>query len=148
MMGAGGCGWTERCRSGSFLGMTVPVFERCTRRGAPAYVRWRKYECKGGKKHAGFRPRTTRFFCFGKRTQNHWRPGVALRVPVPRSLLCGLRNSLRSDSPRPHIAFARPGRSHARRRHDVAAYDAAAFLSWSVMPGSIGHPVSLLFRSL
>ncbi len=52
--------------------------------------------------HAGFRPRTTRSFCFGKRTQNHWRPGVALRVPLPRSLLLGLRNSLRSDSPRLH----------------------------------------------
>ena len=26
---------------------------------------------------AGCRPRATRSFCFGKRTQNHWRPGVA-----------------------------------------------------------------------
>ena len=34
---------------------------------------------------AGFRPRTPRSFCFGKRTQNHWRPGVALRVPLPQS---------------------------------------------------------------
>ena len=58
---------------------------------------------------AGFRPRTTRFlrqaqdrlFCFCKRTQNHWRPCVALRVPLPQSRLLGLRNSLRSDSPRP-----------------------------------------------
>ncbi len=50
---------------------------------------------------AGFRPRTTRSFCFGKRTQNYWRPGVALRVPLPQSRLLGLRNSLRSDSPRP-----------------------------------------------
>jgi hypothetical protein len=32
---------------------------------------------------AGFRPRATRSFCFGKRTQNHGRPGVALRVPLP-----------------------------------------------------------------
>ena len=30
---------------------------------------------------AGFRPRTTRSFCFGKRTQNHWRPGVAPVFP-------------------------------------------------------------------
>ena len=45
--------------------------------------------------HAGCRPRATRSFCFGKRTQNHWRPGVALRVPAPRSRWCGLRNSLR-----------------------------------------------------
>ena len=36
-------------------------------------------------RNAGFRPRTARSFCFGKRTQNHWRPGVALRVPLPRS---------------------------------------------------------------
>ena len=50
---------------------------------------------------AGVRPRTTRSFCFGKRTQNHGRPGVALRVPLPRSRRLGLRNSLRSDSPRP-----------------------------------------------
>ena len=54
---------------------------------------------------AGFRPRTPRSFCFGKRTQNHGRPGVALRVPAPQSRLLGLRNSLRSDSPRPPIDF-------------------------------------------
>ena len=34
---------------------------------------------------AGFRPRTPRSFCFGKRTQNHGRPGVARWVPLPRS---------------------------------------------------------------
>ena len=34
---------------------------------------------------AGSRPRTPRSFCFGKRTQNHGRPGVALRGPLPRS---------------------------------------------------------------
>ena len=54
---------------------------------------------------AGFRPRTARSFCFGKRTQNHWRPGVALRVPLPQSRSLGLRNSLRSDSPRPQTEF-------------------------------------------
>ena len=54
---------------------------------------------------AGLRPRTTRSFCFGKRIQNHGHPGVALWVPLPRSRLLGLRNSLRSDSPRPHIEF-------------------------------------------
>ena len=62
-----------------------------------------------------------RLFCFGKRTQNHWRPGVALRVPVPRSLLFWLRNSLRSDSPRPQIDVSGPGRSHARRRREMVA---------------------------
>jgi len=30
---------------------------------------------------AGFRPRTTRHFCFGKSAQNHFRPCAALRVP-------------------------------------------------------------------
>ena len=34
---------------------------------------------------AGFRPHTPRSFCFGKRTQNHGRPGVARWVPLPRS---------------------------------------------------------------
>ena len=34
---------------------------------------------------AGSRPRTPRSFCFGKRTQNQGRPGVALLVPLPRS---------------------------------------------------------------
>ena len=54
---------------------------------------------------AGFRPRTARSFCFGKRTQNHGRPGAARWVPLPRSRNLGLRNSLRSNSPRPHIEF-------------------------------------------
>ena len=40
---------------------------------------------------AGFRPRTTRSFCFGKRTQNHGRRGVALRGPLPRSRMLGGR---------------------------------------------------------
>ncbi len=54
-------------------------------------------------------------------------------VPVPRSLWCGLRNSLRSNSPRLHMEWTGPGRSPARRRRE------AAFFS-SVMPGLIGHP--------
>ena len=97
--------------------------------------------------YVGFRPHTTRSFCFGKRTQNHWRPGVALRVPLPQSRLLGLRNSLRSDSPHPQIDFAGPGRSHARRRHLVARYDRAFIfvLFLSVMPGLIGHPGFLCF---
>ena len=73
---------------------------------------------------AGFRPSTPRSFCFGKRTQNHWRPGVALRGPLPWSRRFGLRNSLRSDSPRPHIGFGtgaqpRP-QAPAIWRHGVA----------------------------
>ena len=48
-------------------------------------------------------------------------PGRGPRgVPLPRSRLLGLRNSLRSDSPRLHIEFAGPGRSHARRRRGTA----------------------------
>ena len=49
----------------------------------------------------GFGPARRGSFCFGKRTQNHGRPGVALGGPLPRSRRLGLRNSLRSDSPRP-----------------------------------------------
>ena len=39
---------------------------------------------------ASLRYAQDRLFCFGKRTQNHWRPGVALRVPLPRPRLFGL----------------------------------------------------------
>ena len=53
---------------------------------------------------AGLRP-PPRSFCFGKRTQTHGRPGGGIRGPLPRSRWFGLRNSLRSDSPRPHIGF-------------------------------------------
>ncbi len=114
----------------------------------------------------GFRPHTTKSFCFGKRTQNHWRPGVALRVPLPQSRLLGLRNSLRSDSPRPGMEFSGLGRRHARRRRDkdkdktldsrVRGNDRrgkkkdAGFrprVTLFVMPGLIGHPGSLLFPS-
>ena len=77
-----------------------------------------------GEGFAGFRPRTPRSFCFGKRTQNHWRPGVALRVPLPRSRLLGLRNSLRSDSPRPPTRFRDRGAATpagaGRWRHGMA----------------------------
>ncbi len=40
-------------------------------------------------------------------------------VPVPRSLVCGLRNSLRSDSPRRYMEGTGPGHSPARRRQEV-----------------------------
>ncbi len=73
---------------------------------------------------AGFRPRTPRSFCFGKRTQNHGRPGGALRVPLPRSRRLGLRNSLRSDSPRPPTRFRDRGAATPagalRWRHTLA----------------------------
>ncbi len=81
---------------------------------------------------AGFRPRTTRgrgLWGFGPTRRG---PFVSAKgpktsgarawppegVPVPRSLVCGLRNSLRSDSPRHQMAWTGPGRSPARRRRD------------------------------
>ncbi len=109
--------------------------------------------------HAGFRPRTTRggdcgvsaprdegegcgvspphdeVLLFRQKNPKPVAPGRGPQegVPVPRSLLCGLRNSLRSDSPRRHMEGTGPGHSPARRRRE------AAFVS-SVMPGLIGHP--------
>ena len=44
--------------------------------------------------------RWPRSFCFGKRTQNHSRPAVALWVPCAVCHLRRLRNSLRSNSAR------------------------------------------------
>ena len=42
----------------------------------------------------GFRPRATRSFCFGKRTQNHFGRGMPLRVP------CAVhRHRQRANSP-------------------------------------------------
>ena len=34
--------------------------------------------------NAGFRPRATSPFCFGKRGENHFRPGPSLRVPCAK----------------------------------------------------------------
>ncbi len=59
-------------------------------------------------------------------------------VPAPRSLVCGLRNSLRSDSPRRHMEGTGPGRSPARRRRE-------AFLSCPAL--SCWHSCSLLLSS-
>ena len=47
-------------------------------------------------------------------------PGRGPRVPLSQARLLGLRNSLRSDSPRPQVKFSGLGRSHARRRRDKA----------------------------
>ncbi len=48
-----------------------------------------------GKRIVGFRPHTTRSFCFGKRAQNQWRPGVAPKrgflCPGPWCVGCGTR---------------------------------------------------------
>ncbi len=73
-----------------------------------------------GSSDAGFRPRTTRSFCFGKRTQNHWRPGVAPRgclCPGPGYVGCGTRCAQTVLAPKQDSG---PGRSHARRRRDKA----------------------------
>ena len=48
----------------------------------------------------GFCPRTTRPFCFGKRTKNHFHLGVVFQIPCDSRKLRRLRNSLRSNSPR------------------------------------------------
>ncbi len=62
--------------------------------------------------YAGFRPRATSHFCFGKSDQNHFRPCAAppipLRsslsgVPPPPSRIGWLRNSLRSNSLRQNV---------------------------------------------
>ena len=100
--------------------------------GQRMHAGWRPRTTRGeGGIFAWLRPRATRSFCFGKRTQNHGRPSVALRVPLPRSRRFGLRNSLRSDSPRPHIEFgtwAQP-RLEAPRiwRHGMARYNCKTY---------------------
>ena len=82
---------------------------------------------RGGEGFAGCRPRTARSFCFGKRTQNHGRPGVALRVPLPQSRFLGLRNSLRSNSPRLPI-----------RIRDWGAAAPAGALRWRHLMARVG----------
>ena len=69
------------------------------RKGEGGFAGFRPRTTRG--RIAGCRPRTARSFCFGKRTQNHWRPGVALRVPLPRSrkVWAAELASLRQSSP-------------------------------------------------
>ena len=57
---------------------------------------------------------------FRQKDPIHWRPGVALRVPLPQSRLFRAAElaSLRQSSP-PNRCSG-PGRSPARRRHEVA----------------------------
>ena len=76
---------------------------------------------------AGFRPRTPRSFCFGKRTQNHGRPGVALRGPLPRSrkVRAAELASLKQSSP-PYQIRDRGAASPAGAlgwRHGMARYN-------------------------
>ena len=89
-------------------------------------------------RHAGCRPRTTRgkMWGFGP-TRRELRTGSFVSAKGPKTIgarawpfgcLCpspgylGLRNSLRSDSPRPQIDSSGPGRSHARRRRGSALH--------------------------
>ncbi len=86
---------------------------------------------EGRRSFAGFRPRTTRSFCFGKRTQNHWRPGGAPQrgclCPGPCGVGCGTRCAQTVLAAK--MEGTGPGHSPARRRQE------AAFVS-SVIPDS------------
>ena len=53
----------------------------------------------------GFGPPRRGPFVSAKGPKTMGARSVALRVPLPRSRSLGLRNSLRSDSPRPQIEF-------------------------------------------
>ena len=55
---------------------------------------------------------------FWQKDPKPWAPG---RGPLPQSRRFGLRNSLRSDSPRPHKQASGPGRSLAWRRPGFGA---------------------------
>ncbi len=84
--------------------------------------------------HAGFRPRRTRFFCFGKRTQNQWHPGVA-----PRGFLCHGPCYLGCGTRCAQTVLAAIWHGRDRGAAPPAGAKTTAFVS-SVMPGSIGHP--------
>jgi len=75
----------------------------------------------------GFRPHTTRHFCFGKSAQNHFRPSAALqrmvekltilfRVPPPTPRIRWRENSLRSNSSRRKVDSGLRLRRIQRRR--------------------------------
>ncbi len=76
---------------------------------------------------AGFRPRTTRFlrlgsgpaFCFGKRTQSHFRLCASLRGFSPPYRITWLRNSLRSDSARRMVGFGTAARPYPRGWEEI-----------------------------
>ncbi len=80
--------------------------------------------------HAGFRPRATKFLREARSPRF-----LRLRFLRLRSGQAG--QALRSNRPRPHIEFAGPGRSPARRRREVAS----AFLV--MRNNGTGFPVKL-----
>jgi len=55
--------------------------------------------------YAGFRPRATRHFCFGKSAQNHVCPCAALRVPPPPSRIKMARELAPLKQPRQRGRF-------------------------------------------
>ena len=91
----------------------------------------------------GCRPRPARSFCFGKRTQNPGRPGAALRVPLPQSRNLGLRNSLRSNSPRPQIKFGTAAQPRLQApwkwRHGMARLQISATSALSAIVVAASH---------
>ncbi len=73
-----------------------------------------------GRRIVGCRPHATRSFCFGKRTQNQWRPGGAPQrgclCPGPWCVGCGTRCAQTVLAPK--MEGTGPGHSPARRRQD------------------------------
>ena len=72
---------------------------------------------------AGFRPRASSHFCSGKSDQNHFRPGVALRVPCDArgfrrlwNSLRGVDNHLSAQTVLAESPESAPLLGHARRR--------------------------------
>ena len=65
--------------------------------------------------YAGFRPRATRHFCFGKSAQNHFRPCAALRVPgpLPRIMMARELAPLKQPSPKSLIRGRGPAAPNA-----------------------------------
>ena len=104
---------------------------------------WNGVEERSGVNFAGFRPRTargnalrgfaparflrSRSFCFGKRIQNHGRPGAALRVPLPQSRMVRAAElaSLKQSSPSKKIRDC--GAAAPAGALDLAPFDGAVF---------------------
>ncbi len=98
--------------------------------------------------HAGFRPRATRSFCFGKRTQNQWPPGGSL-CPGPCCVGCGTRYAQTVLASK--MEGTGPGRSLASRRRDQAFPVFPSLIRRKTLDSSptllIGDPASPLLSS-
>ena len=86
-----------------------------------SFLLWGVGPARRGEEDCGVSPPHDEVLLFRQKDPKPVAPerGPQEGVPVPRSLVCGLRNSLRSDSPRPHMAWTGPGHSPARRRQEV-----------------------------